>query len=61
MEETTTQINFTELRSFHLELFRQMFGESDSLDDVFNIIWKSRLRDELVLELMKRESKYFAK
>lgn len=57
MKET---INFSELKNYHLELFRQIFGAVDgSIDEIFNIVWKGRLRDEVVADILKRESKYF--
>lgn len=61
MEETTPKINFTELKNYHLELFREMFGASEGIEQLFNVVWKNHLQAELVTELIKRESKYFAK
>jgi hypothetical protein len=61
MEKTTKTptLNLAELKQYHLEIYRRLFSESG--EDYFSIIWRNHLQHELVVELIRRESEYFAK
>jgi hypothetical protein len=59
--KTETTIDFSEVKNYHAELFRQMFGTSDGIEQLFGIVWKNHLQAEIITELIKQKSKYFSK
>ena len=56
MNET---IDLIELKKYHFEVFRRLFGESENLDRMFLVLWKNRLQEEVLTKLVKGKSKYF--
>ena len=55
MNET---IDFIELKQYHLEIFLNLFGDTENLRQIFNNLWKNHLQAEVVEKLLKERSKY---